>query len=84
MKGLVGYATYLPRYRLAGGDIGVRRGDRVVAAFDEDSTTMAVAAIADIPLSRSVLSFLRSYCSACRLTRPRVEQAASRTRPSSL
>ena len=53
MKGLVGYATYLPRYRLAGGDIGVRRGDRVVAAFDEDSTTMAVAAIADIPQSHS-------------------------------
>ena len=44
MKGLVGYASYLPRYRLAGGDIGLRRGDRVVAAFDEDSTTMAVAA----------------------------------------
>jgi len=53
MQGLVGYASYLPRYRLAGGDIGVRRGDRVVAAFDEDSTTMAVAAIADIPRSRS-------------------------------
>lgn len=53
MKGLVGYASYLPRYRLAAADIGLRRGDRVVAAFDEDSTTMAVAAIADIPASRS-------------------------------
>ncbi|TAM65642.1 OB-fold domain-containing protein [Mycobacterium sp.] len=53
MKGLVGYASYLPRYRLAGADIGVRRGDRVVAAFDEDSTTMAVAAIAELPQSRS-------------------------------
>ena len=53
MKGLVGYAAYLPRYRLAGGDIGGRRGGRVVAAFDEDSTTMAVAAAADIPQSRS-------------------------------
>jgi hydroxymethylglutaryl-CoA synthase len=52
MKPLVGYASYLPRYRLAGGDIGVRRGDRVVAAFDEDSTTMAVAALADIPQAR--------------------------------
>jgi hydroxymethylglutaryl-CoA synthase len=49
MTGLVGYAAYLPRYRLAGEDIGLRRGDRVVAAFDEDSTTMAVAAAADIP-----------------------------------
>jgi hydroxymethylglutaryl-CoA synthase len=48
MTGLVGYAAYLPRYRLAGEDIGLRRGDRVVAAFDEDSTTMAVAAAADI------------------------------------
>jgi hydroxymethylglutaryl-CoA synthase len=43
---LTGYAAYLPRYRLAGADIGLRRGDRVVASFDEDSTTMAVAAIA--------------------------------------
>lgn len=35
MKGLLGYAAYLPAYRL---------GRRVVAAYDEDSTTMAVAA----------------------------------------
>jgi hydroxymethylglutaryl-CoA synthase len=49
MTGLVGYAAYLPRYRLAGADIGLRRGNRVVAAFDEDSTTMAAAAAADIP-----------------------------------
>jgi hydroxymethylglutaryl-CoA synthase len=48
MKGLIGYAAYLPHYRLVGGDIGLRRGDRVVAAFDEDSTTMAVAAAADV------------------------------------
>jgi hydroxymethylglutaryl-CoA synthase len=43
---LIAYATYLPRYRLAGADIGLRRGDRVVASYDEDSTTMAVAAAA--------------------------------------
>jgi hydroxymethylglutaryl-CoA synthase len=43
---LIGYASYLPRYRLAGADIGLRRGDRVVASYDEDSTTMAVAAAA--------------------------------------
>lgn len=34
-QALTGYAAYLPRYRL---------GKRVVASFDEDSTTMAVAA----------------------------------------
>lgn len=52
MTALLGYASYLPRHRLAGNDIGLRRGDRVVASFDEDSTTMAVAAaagLADIP-----------------------------------
>jgi hydroxymethylglutaryl-CoA synthase len=43
---LIAYATYVPRYRLAGGDVGLRRGDRVVASYDEDSTTMAVAAAA--------------------------------------
>jgi 3-hydroxy-3-methylglutaryl CoA synthase/uncharacterized OB-fold protein len=35
-SGIVSYGTYLPRYRL--------RGDRVVASFDEDATTMGVAA----------------------------------------
>ena len=45
-KNLIGYGTYLPRYRLSGSDIGLRRGNRVVASFDEDSTTMAVAAAA--------------------------------------
>ncbi|ORB30340.1 hypothetical protein [Ilumatobacter coccineus YM16-304] [Mycolicibacterium parafortuitum] len=34
-KGLLGYATYVPSHRL---------GRRVVAGYDEDSTTMAVAA----------------------------------------
>jgi hydroxymethylglutaryl-CoA synthase len=43
---LIACATYLPRYRLAGADVGLRRGDRVVAPYDEDSTTMAVAAAA--------------------------------------
>ncbi|KAA0080127.1 hydroxymethylglutaryl-CoA synthase [Mycolicibacterium sp. P9-64] len=41
---LIAYATYVPRHRLAGSDVGLRRGDRVVASYDEDSTTMAVAA----------------------------------------
>jgi hydroxymethylglutaryl-CoA synthase len=43
---LIAYSTYLPRYRLAGADVGLRSGDRVVASYDEDSTTMAVAAAA--------------------------------------
>jgi hydroxymethylglutaryl-CoA synthase len=43
---VTGYAAYVPRYRLAGADIGLRSGDRVVASFDEDSTTMAVTAAA--------------------------------------
>lgn len=42
MAGLLAYASYLPGYRL-GPDSGVR-AQRVVASFDEDSTTMAVAA----------------------------------------
>lgn len=37
MTGLLGYAAYVPRHRL---------GKRVVAGYDEDSTTMAVAATA--------------------------------------
>ncbi|KAB7761372.1 OB-fold domain-containing protein [Mycolicibacterium mucogenicum] len=36
MIGIVSYATYLPSHRL--------RGSRVVASFDEDSTTLGVAA----------------------------------------
>ncbi|KAA0120918.1 OB-fold domain-containing protein [Mycolicibacterium sp. P9-22] len=42
--GLLGYASYLPRHRLPAAAIGLRKGDRVVASYDEDSTTMAVAA----------------------------------------
>ncbi len=40
--GLLAYATYIPAWRL-GADSGVRRV-RPVASFDEDSTTLAVAA----------------------------------------
>jgi hydroxymethylglutaryl-CoA synthase len=48
--GIVAYAVHLPVHRLAMADVaaalgaGPPRGSRVVAAFDEDSTTMAVAA----------------------------------------
>lgn len=40
MSALVGYAAYLPRHRLSD------MGKRVVASFDEDSTTMGVEAAA--------------------------------------
>ncbi|MCX2929988.1 zinc ribbon domain-containing protein [Mycobacterium sp. CVI_P3] len=46
MAGLLAYASYLPAFRLAGSDIGTPKRDRVVASYDEDSTTMAVAAAA--------------------------------------
>lgn len=49
-QALIGYAAYLPRHRLQRAELGAAlgapagRGARVVAAFDEDSTTMAVEA----------------------------------------
>ncbi|WP_299574870.1 OB-fold domain-containing protein [uncultured Williamsia sp.] len=45
---LISFAAYLPSGRLAPTDVGGRAGgrDRVVASFDEDSTTMAVEAAA--------------------------------------
>ena len=50
MGGLVGYAAYIPYYRLERSRIagvlgsGGGRGTRSVAAYDEDTTSMAVAA----------------------------------------
>jgi hydroxymethylglutaryl-CoA synthase len=47
---LLAYASYLPRHRLAREEVGAAlgiaagRGGRVVASFDEDSTTMGVEA----------------------------------------
>src|SRR5690606_41046656 len=58
MTALVAYATYLPKHRLQLSEVastlgtGSGRGSRVVASFDEDSTTMAVEAAA---------ALLRSY-----------------------
>lgn len=49
-QGIVGYAAYLPAHRLSLADVaatlgaGRGKGTRVVASFDEDSTTMAVEA----------------------------------------
>src|SRR5436305_14872305 len=48
--GIVAYAAYLPRHRLTheelGNELGMRggAGRRVIASYDEDSTTMAVEA----------------------------------------
>ena len=47
--GIVGYHAYLPAYRLRRGEIAAAigasaRGVRCVAGYDEDSTTLAVAA----------------------------------------
>ena len=48
MAALLAYGSYLPRFRLAGADIGTPKRDRVVACYDEDATTMAVAAVAEV------------------------------------
>jgi uncharacterized OB-fold protein/3-hydroxy-3-methylglutaryl CoA synthase len=43
--GLVAYATYLPRHRMAPPDVSAAANDgRVVAGYDEDTVTMAVEA----------------------------------------
>jgi len=58
MSGILGYATYLPHYRLERKSIGEAlggppaKGTRTVASYDEDSTSMAVA------VSRRLLSRL--------------------------
>lgn len=49
MTGITGYATYVPRFRLARADIAAAVGEkatgsRTVASYDEDTTSMAVAA----------------------------------------
>ena len=50
MRGILGWATYLPARRLDRSQIGAfvgqggGKGTRTVASYDEDSTTMAVAA----------------------------------------
>jgi len=73
---LIAYATYLPRYRLAGGDVGLRRGDRVVASYDEDSTSMAVEAARPISDQRGSAEFRRHLVRI--LTRRTLAQALAR------
>ena len=50
MRGIIGYGTYVPYYRLDRAKItaamgaGGGRGHRAVASYDEDTTTMGVEA----------------------------------------
>ncbi|MBI2847514.1 MAG: hydroxymethylglutaryl-CoA synthase family protein [Chloroflexi bacterium] len=46
MVGIVSYGAYVPRYRLGKDTVGWGGPERAVANFDEDSITMAVAAVA--------------------------------------
>ncbi|WP_326639397.1 OB-fold domain-containing protein [Streptosporangium sp. NBC_01755] len=54
-KGIVAYATYLPRHRLRHADLGAAlgtgggTGSRVAASFDEDSTTLGIEAARRLP-----------------------------------
>lgn len=47
MVGITGYGAYVPLFRLGKGTAGWAGGERAVANFDEDSITMAVAAVRD-------------------------------------
>jgi 3-hydroxy-3-methylglutaryl CoA synthase/uncharacterized OB-fold protein len=44
MTRIVSYGTYLPAGRVARAEMGAGKGSRIVASYDEDSTTMGVAA----------------------------------------
>ena len=67
MSGILGYATYLPYYRLKRASIAATlggppaKGTRAVASYDEDSTSMAVAAgrrlLAGVPADLGALYF---------------------------
>ena len=60
-RGIAGYGVYLPRYRLHRSEIrgGRNDGARTVAAYDEDTTSMAVeAARGLVPATGSVVESL--------------------------
>ncbi len=51
MSGITSYGTYVPYYRLTRKAMGGGRGERAIASFDEDATSMAVEAARDADLS---------------------------------
>ena len=75
MNGLLAYAAYVPRRRLDA-DAGDASG-RVVASFDEDSTTMAVAAGAGIADLSSVDAVLFATTSPAYLDKTNATAIAS-------
>src|SRR6201982_486382 len=59
VAGIVGYSAYLPAYRLQRGEIAAAvgssaRGVRSVAGYDEDSTTLGVAAALPVVRGREL------------------------------
>lgn len=44
MSGILRYGAYVPYYRLARQAIGIGRGERAIASYDEDAVSMAVEA----------------------------------------
>lgn len=82
--GIVSYAAYLPHYRLVRKDIGAAlnttagRGERVVASFDEDSTTLALAA-ARAALSQSGVESIVSSALYFATTTPAYADKANAT-----
>jgi hydroxymethylglutaryl-CoA synthase len=58
LSSIIAYGTYVPRYRLRRGDIaaalgGSARGERSVAGYDEDTTTIGVAAALGVVAGRT-------------------------------
>ena len=49
LAGITGYGSYVPFYRLTRAAMGMGKGERAVAGFDEDSVSMAVEAARGVP-----------------------------------
>lgn len=47
MAGIVRYGSYVPYYRLTRAAVGVGKGERAVASYDEDAVSLAVEAARD-------------------------------------
>ena len=76
MAGIVAYGAYVPLFRLARGTAGWEGpAERAIANFDEDSATMAVAALRDaltaIDASTAICRFpMKSWTHGALLTKP--------------